>query len=73
MAWIEKMDQNENSNNIVVTHDLQDCLDESLDFNFNNVYVPISESHNTKFSDTIKPERSYSYIGKIEHNDENVG
>lgn len=73
MAWIEKMDQNENSNNIVVTHDLQDCLDESLDFNFNNVYVPISESQNAKFLDNIKSEKSYSYIGKIEHNDENVG
>ncbi|XP_018569682.1 uncharacterized protein LOC108909754 [Anoplophora glabripennis] len=73
MAWIEKMDQNENSSNILVTHDLQDCLDESLDFNFNNVYVPISDNQNTKFLDNIKTEKSYSYIGKIEHNDENVG
>ncbi|KAJ8910992.1 hypothetical protein NQ315_010821 [Exocentrus adspersus] len=73
MAWIEKMDQNENSSVIVVTHDLQDCLDESLDFNFNSVYVPLSNDQNAKLSDNIKSERVSSYIGKIEHNDENIG
>ncbi|KAJ8948888.1 hypothetical protein NQ318_005509 [Aromia moschata] len=73
-TWIGKVEnQDENSNNIVVTHDLQDCLDESLDFNFNSVYVPISNSSDIKFSDHIKPEKSNTYIGKIEHNDENVG
>lgn len=42
-SWIGKVEnqlhQNEQfDNNIVLTHDLQDCLDESLDFNFNKVY-----------------------------------
>ncbi|KAJ8985567.1 hypothetical protein NQ317_011527 [Molorchus minor] len=74
MAWIGKVEnQDENSNNIVVTHDLQDCLDESLDFNYNNVYVPVSNYSDIKFSDRIKSEKSNTYIGKIEHHDEDVG
>nr|XP_023021739.1 regulatory protein ADR1-like isoform X1 [Leptinotarsa decemlineata] len=41
-TWIGKLENqnpnNDNFENIVLTHDLQDCLEESFDFNFNNIY-----------------------------------
>ncbi|CAH1953642.1 unnamed protein product [Acanthoscelides obtectus] len=66
--WMRKSEsENEASNHIVVTHDLQDCLDESLDFNFNNIYVPSNEKRNDQL------DSDNHFIGKIEHAEENVG
>lgn len=68
--WIGKVEtQNEDTDNILITHDLQDCIDESLDFNFNNVFA----SPNNKFNDNIKIENLDGCIQTIEHNEENVG
>lgn len=67
--WIGKVEIQNEESDIVITHDLQDCLDESLDFNFNNVYVP---SFN-RFPENIKNEKSDGYIQTIEHTEENVG
>lgn len=67
--WIGKVETQNEESDIVITHDLQDCIDESLDFNFNNVYVP---SFN-RFPENVKNEKLDGYIQTIEHNEENVG
>lgn len=67
--WTGKVKIKNEETNIVTTHDLQDCIDESLDFNFNNVFVP---SFN-RFSENIKRETLDGCIQTIEHNEENVG
>lgn len=67
--WISRVEIKNEEANIVTTHDLQDCIDESLDFNFNNVFAP---SFN-KFPENIKNETLNGCIQTIEHNEENVG
>lgn len=69
-SWNEKvLNTNETfNNNIVVTHDLQDCIDESLDFSFDNVY----NNHETTNSNN-KTNKLQTYIGNIQSNNENAG
>lgn len=73
-SWNEKvLNTNETfNNNIVVTHDLQDCIDESLDFHFDNVYnnQETITNHTKLNTDKTKPQ---TYIGNIQENDENAG
>lgn len=58
---------------IVVTHDLQDCIDESLDLCFGNVYEQLPVINYSKYSEeTERPENS-TYIGKLGEQDENAG
>lgn len=64
-----KLEKNDEETNIVTTHDLQDCFDESLDFNFNNVFV----SSFNRFPENIKSETLDGCIQTIEHNEKNVG
>lgn len=72
-TWTGKVeDQNEESKIDLVTHDLQDCLDESLDFNFNNVYAS-SYDEIEENNENSNPQKPASYIKKIEHQEENVG
>lgn len=63
-----KVETKNEETDIVITHDLQDCIDESLDFNFNNVFVP---SYN-RFQDP-KSDKLEGCLQTIEHNEENVG
>lgn len=58
-----------NYDNIVVTHDLQDCFDETFDLCFNKVI------NYTKINDTNdgKTENAAVYIGKIHGTDDNSG
>lgn len=61
----DKSDTNQTNNNyenIVITHDLQDCFDETFDLCFNKV----TETKDEKSENAI-------YIGKIHGNDENSG
>lgn len=67
--WTTKVEKKNEETNIVTTHDLQDCIDESLDFNFNNVFVPCFN----RFPENIKSETIDGCIQTIEHNEENVG
>lgn len=67
--WIGKVETQNEESDILVTHDLQDCIDESLDFNFNNVFAP----SNNRPPDNIKSEKLNGYLQTIEHNEENVG
>lgn len=67
--WIGKVETQNEETDIVVTHDLQDCIDESLDFNFNNVFVP----SNNRLPDNVKSENVNGYLQTIEHNEENIG
>lgn len=61
------------NNGIVVTHDLQDCIDESLDLCFNNIYEQLPVINYSKYSEeTERPENS-TYIGKLEKHDEDAG
>lgn len=56
-----------NFDNILVTHDLQDCLDDSLDLtSFGKVYDPPSTINYAKLSDD-----SSSYMEKLR--DDNTG
>lgn len=66
-------DFNNTNSGIVVTHDLQDCIDESLDLCFNNIYEQLPVINYSRYSEeTERPENS-TYIGKLEEQDENAG
>lgn len=67
--WTGKVETQNEETDIVITHDLQDCIDESLDFNFNNVFA---RSFN-RFQDNVKAEKLDGCMQTIEHNEENVG
>lgn len=67
--WTGKVETQHEETDIVITHDLQDCIDESLDFNFNNVFAP---SFN-RFQNNVKTEKLDGCMQTIEHNEENVG
>nr|CAI5866564.1 unnamed protein product [Callosobruchus analis] len=67
-SWMGKSEtENEDPSNIILTHDLQDCLEESLDFNFDNVYIPSNEKHDDKLGS------DNHFVGKLEHAEESVG
>lgn len=71
-SWTGKSEnQNEESKIDVVTHDLQDCLDESLDFNFNNVYASPYDKIEDNNENAKSPKSTY--IQKIDHKEEDVG
>lgn len=67
--WNGKVETQNEESDILVTHDLQDCIDESLDFNFNNVFAPSIN----RFPDNVKSETLDGCIQTIVHNEENVG
>lgn len=70
-SWTGKVQSGngENSNNISITHDLQDCIDDNLDFNYNTVYSDLAPAHE---NGKVKQEPSI-YIHKIGGNNENSG
>lgn len=80
-TWTERKPSNgtvetENSNNfgnILVTHDLQDCIDESLDFSLNKVYEQLSVINSARISDEKERQSNSTYIGKFQEGNENVG
>lgn len=61
-----------NFENIMVSHDLQDCLDESFDMCFNKVYEQLPVINYSKVSSEERPENT-TYIGKLQGYDENAG
>lgn len=63
---IVKLENHNEEPEISLTHDLQDCIEESLDFNFNNVFA---SSSNRSSGD----EKIGTYLQTIEHSEENVG
>lgn len=73
-VWKEQdkseLNQNVSTNydNIVVTHDLQDCFDETFDLCFNKVinYTKINDTKDSKTENAV-------YFGKIHGTDENSG
>lgn len=79
-TWPEEKQQNEedsanfqSNNGILVTHDLQDCIDESLDLCFSGVYEQLPVINYSKYSEeTDRPENS-TYIGKLAEHEENAG
>lgn len=76
-TWKEEKqsEQLENSNNyedLPMTHDLQDCIDESLDICFNNVYEQLPVINYSKYSEEQEKPENSTYIGKLGH-DESTG
>ncbi|CAH1183440.1 unnamed protein product [Phaedon cochleariae] len=72
-AWIGKLEnqnQSDNFNNVVVTHDLQDCLDDSLDFNFNIYAIENDRETDISGNATIK---SSDKSGNVENVEGSVG
>ncbi|XP_056630391.1 protein cubitus interruptus [Diorhabda sublineata] len=65
-SWIGKVQnqfKNEQINNIVLTHDLQDCLDDSIDIKFNDLY-----SNTENISDiTQDKESNNNQNGFVQH------
>lgn len=75
-TWKEEkqLNQFENSNydGIVMTHDLQDCIDETLDICFNDVYEQLPIINYSKYSEEHEKPENSTYIGKLGH-DEDTG
>lgn len=75
--WQDKNDNtarfDHNFENIVVTHDLQDCFDESFDLCFNKVYEQLPVINYTKLSEEKEKPENAVYIGKLPENEENSG
>lgn len=76
-SWLEKKEANisngiESFNNILVTHDLQDCIDESLDLSFIKVYEQLPIINYTRYNEKENPSDS-TYLGKLNPSDENAG
>ncbi|KRT80657.1 zinc finger protein [Oryctes borbonicus] len=57
----------------VVSHDLQDCLDESFDMCFNRVYEQLPVINYSNISDETERPENTTYIGKLQGHDENAG
>ncbi|KAG5900033.1 hypothetical protein JTB14_009111 [Gonioctena quinquepunctata] len=73
-TWIGKLENktphNDSFDNIVVTHDLQDCLDESFDLNFNNIYSSdenISTNRNVSESKQDIKIENFGKTGFVQH------
>lgn len=58
---------------VIVSHDLQDCLDESFDMCFNKVYEQLPIINYSKISDETERPENTTYIGKLQGHDENTG
>ncbi|XP_071052388.1 uncharacterized protein [Onthophagus taurus] len=76
-SWPKKGDSERfdgNFEDIIVTKDLQDCFDESLEACFSKTYpvININENHHDKDGDKNRLENA-TYIGKLHENDENAG
>ncbi|XP_017773632.1 PREDICTED: zinc finger E-box-binding homeobox 1-like isoform X2 [Nicrophorus vespilloides] len=71
---INEQNYENNFSNIVVTHDLEDCLiDESFDMCFNKVYEQLPVINYTKYSDEKEKPENSTYIGKLQQQDGNAG
>lgn len=70
-TWKEdkELNQLENSNydGMVMTHDLQDCIDDSLDICFNDVYEQLPVINYSKYSEEREKPENSTYIGKLGH------
>ncbi|KAF5296830.1 hypothetical protein FQA39_LY12348 [Lamprigera yunnana] len=66
--WLKDKESNEDENfdNILVTHDLEDCIDESLDYSFNKVYEELPIGNYKEKPDTV-------FIENLQNEDENGG
>lgn len=62
-----------NDSGILVTHDLQDCIDESLDLCFSGVYEQLPVINYTKYSEETERPENITYIGKLKEQEENAG
>lgn len=58
---------------ILVTHDLQDCIDESLDLCFSGVYEQLPVINYSKYSEETERPENITYIGKLKEQEENAG
>ncbi|KAF5269182.1 hypothetical protein FQR65_LT02482 [Abscondita terminalis] len=67
--WLKEKHTNENFDNILVTHDLEDCIDESLDYSFHKVYEELPASNYGQFDD--KDKTNSVFIEKLQDCDEN--
>lgn len=59
-----EMEHRKATNEKMEKYEVRDCLKQSLDFNFNNVFPP----SNNSLGESESP-----YIGRIIHKEENVG
>ncbi|KAK4879150.1 hypothetical protein RN001_007296 [Aquatica leii] len=66
--WLK---EKQNFDNILVTHDLEDCIDESLDYSFNKVYEELPISDYGQYDEKDKPNSEL--IEKLQDCDENGG
>lgn len=75
-TWIgsDKFETNENEKsnnfeNIIVTHDLQDCIDDSLD----KVFEQLPIINYSKYTEDNEQSDNQTYIEQLHGKDENVG
>lgn len=69
----EKSENYENNFIEIVSHDLQDYLDENFEQVFNNVYEQLPVINYSRYSEEKERPEDATYIGKLEDHDENSG